>query len=129
MWRFFDNNPVRTGAIDCTVRAIAKALDVSWEQAHVMLSLNSFLMGTVQVDDLVWGSILRQHGFSRQMVEDTCPNCYTVDMFCEDHPKGTYVVKSQDHVATVIDGTLYDSWPSGGKTVLYFWYRPNENID
>ena len=86
-------------------------------------------MGTVQVDDLVWGSILRQHGFSRQMVEDTCPNCYTVDMFCEDHPKGTYVVKSQDHVATVIDGTLYDSWPSGGKTVLYFWYRPNENID
>ena len=128
-WVMYEPNPVRTGAIDCTVRAIAKALDVSWERAHVMLSLNSFLMGTVQVDDLVWGSILRQHGFSRQIVEDTCPNCYTVDMFCEDHPKGTYVVKSQDHVATVIDGTLYDSWPSGGKTVLYFWYRPNENID
>lgn len=128
-WVMYEPNHVRTGAIDCTVRAIAKALDVSWERAHVMLSLNSFLMGTVQVDDLVWGSILRQHGFSRQMVEDTCPNCYTVDMFCEDHPKGTYVVKSQDHVATVIDGTLYDSWPSGGKTVLYFWYRPNENID
>lgn len=128
-WVMYEPNPVRTGAIDCTVRAMSKALDVSWERAHVMLSLNSFLMGTVQVDDLVWGSILRQHGFSRQMVEDTCPNCYTVDMFCEDHPKGTYVVKSQDHVATVIDGTLYDSWPSGGKTVIYFWYRPNENID
>ena len=128
-WVMYEPNPVRTGAIDCTVRAIAKALDVSWERAHVMLSLNSFLMGTVQVDDLVWGSILRQHGFSRRIVEDTCPDCYTVGMFCEDHPKGTYVVKSQDHVATVIDGTLYDSWPSGGKTVLYFWYRPNENID
>lgn len=128
-WVMYEPNPVRTGAIDCAVRAIAKALDVSWERAHVMLSLNSFLMGTVQVDDLVWGSILRQHGFSRQMVENTCPDCYTVEMFCEDHPNGTYVVKSQDHVATVIDGTLYDSWPSGGKTVLYFWYRPNENID
>ena len=128
-WEMYEPNPIRTGAIDCAVRAIAKALDVSWEKAHVMLSVNSFLMGSVQVDDDVWGSILRQHGFKRQIVSNSCPNCYTVDMFCEDHPKGTYVVKSQDHVATVRNGTLFDSWPSGGKTVLYFWYRPDENIE
>ena len=116
-WELYEPNPVRTGAIDCAVRAISKALDISWERAHVMLSLNSFLMGTVQVDDTVWGSILRQHGFKRQMVSDSCPDCYTVDMFCEDNPRGTFVIKSgADHVATVKDGTLFDSWPSGGKT-------------
>ena len=125
-WEMYEPNPVRTGAIDCVVRAIAKALDISWERAHVMLSLNSFLMGTVQVDDTVCGSILRQHGFKREVVPNTCPECYTVEMFCEDHPEGTYVVKSQDHVATVQDGMLYDSWDSSDKTVIYFWHRPDE---
>ena len=123
MYRYYEPNPVRSGAIDCTVRAISKALGVTWERAHAMLAVNSFLMGTVQCDDDVWGSILRQHGFRRQSVPNTCPDCYTVEMFCEDHPRGTYVIKSQDHVATVIDGTLYDTWDSSGKTVLFFWER------
>lgn len=123
MWEYFDPNPVRSGAIDCAVRAIAKALNVSWEKAHAMLSLNSFLMGSVHVDDPVWGSILRQHGFKRQIVSNSCPDCYTVEMFCEDHPKGTYVIKSQGHVACVQDGVLFDSWDSSQKTVIYFWYK------
>jgi len=122
MYRHFDNNPVRSGAIDCAVRAISKALNVTWERAHAMLAFNSFLMGTVQNDDDVIASVLRQHGFKRATMPNTCPDCYTVEMFCEDHPKGTYVVKSQEHVATVIDGILYDAWDSSGKTVLFFWY-------
>ena len=122
-WVMFEPNPVRTGAIDCTVRAIAKALDVSWERAYVMLALNGFLMGNVMCADEVWGALLRQNGYKRFMVENTCPDCYTVNMFCEDHPEGTYVVKSEDHVATVADGQLYDSWPSQDKVVIYYWTK------
>ena len=124
MWEYFDPNPVRSGAIDCAVRAIAKALNVSWEKAYVMLSVNGFLMGNIISADEVWGSILRQHGFKRQIVPDTCPDdCYTVEMFCEDHQEGTYIVKSQDHVACIQDGRLFDSWDSSQKTVIYFWYK------
>lgn len=123
MWEYYDPNPVRSGAIDCTTRALAKALDISWEKAYVMKSLNGFLMGNETVADEVWSSILRQHGFKRQLVPDTCPACYTVDLFCRDHPEGTFVVKSEDHVATVKDGILYDSWPSQDKVVIYYWYK------
>lgn len=129
MYEYFDPNPARSGAIDCSTRALAKALDISWERAYVIKSLNGFLMGNEGVADEVWGSVLRQHGFKRKMVPDACPDCYTVDMFCEDNPRGTFVIKSEDHVATVKDGTLYDSWPSGGKSVIYYWYKADERED
>ena len=123
MWEFYEPNPVRTGAIDCATRAISKALDISWEKAYVILSVNGFLMGNDPASDEIWGSVLRQHGFKRYIVTDYCPDCYTVEDFCKDHPRGTYVVKSENHVATIRNGTLYDSWPSQDKIVQFFWTR------
>ena len=123
MWEYYNPNPVRDGAIDCSTRALAKALDISWELAYVMKSVNGFLMGNEGLSDEVWGSVLREHGFHREVVPNTCPDCYTVEDFCIDHPRGIYVVKSENHVATVKDGVLYDSWPSLDKTVIYFWTK------
>lgn len=88
-----------------------------------MLSVNGFLMGNIMAADEVWGSILRQNGFKRKLVPNDCPDCYSVAEFCEEYPKGVYVVKSENHVATVIDGDLYDSWDSSDKTVIYYWER------
>ena len=121
MWIEYEPNPVRTGAIDCSTRALAKALNVSWERAYVMKCLNGFLMGDEGVSDDVWGSVLRQHGFRRYMVPNTCPDCYTVEEFAKDHPVGTYVVKTQDHVATIQEGNVFDSWNSLHRTVIYYW--------
>lgn len=121
MWEMYEPNPIRTGAIDCATRAVSKALDVSWERAYVMLALNGFLMGNDPAADEVWGSVLRQHGFSRSVIPNSCPDCYTVGDFASDHAEGTYVVKSENHVATIRDGILYDSWPSQDKTAVYYW--------
>lgn len=127
MWVQYDPNPVRSDGVgDCSVRAIAKALDIPWGAAHARLALNSFLMGDVMSSDIVWGSILRKEGYSRQTIPDTCPDCYTIQDFCRDHPKGTFVLKSAGHVATVIDGNLYDSWNSEMNVPVYFWYKPSE---
>lgn len=123
MYIYYEPNPVRSGAIDCSVRAISKALDISWEKAYAMLSVNGFLMGNIQAADEVWGSILRQNGFKRNLVPNDCPDCYSVAEFCEEYPIGVFVVKSENHVATVIDGDLYDSWDSSDKTVIYYWER------
>jgi len=123
MYIYYEPNPVRSGAIDCSVRAISKALDISWEKAYAMLSVNGFLMGNIPAADEVWGSILRQHGFKRKLVPNDCPDCYSVAEFCEEYPHGVFVVKSENHVACVVDGDLYDSWDSSDKTVIYYWER------
>lgn len=123
MYEYYEPNPVRTGAIDCSTRALSKALNVSWGKAYLMKTLNGLLMGNEGVADEVWGSVLRQHGFRRESIPNTCPDCYTVADFCEDHPHGTYVVKSENHAAAIVDGILYDSFNSGNKVPSFYWVK------
>lgn len=127
-WVHYDPNPVHAdaGAGDCAVRAIAKALDISWEQAYAKLSAIGFLMGDIMNADIVWGAVLREAGFVREIIPNTCPDCYTIEAFCEDHPEGTFVLKSENHVSTVVDGVLYDSWNSETKVPVYYWTRKEE---
>lgn len=108
---------------DCTVRALSKALGQSWEKTYVGLSLQGFLMGDMPSANIVWGAYLRRRGYVRQMLPDTCPDCYTVRDFAAEHSRGTYVLALSGHVVCLRDGTIYDSWDSSGEVPLYFWYK------
>ena len=123
MWIEFNPSPTGRKVGDCAVRAIAKALDVDWEKSYMMLAANGFGMGDMPSSDSVWGSVLRQHGFYRESIPNTCPDCYTARDFCKDNPKGTFVLGFGGHVATVVDGDLYDSWDSSDEIPVYVWYR------
>jgi hypothetical protein len=91
-----------------------------------MIALNGLQMGDMSSSNSVWGSVLRQEGFVRENLPNTCPDCYTVRDFCEEHPKGTYVLGLNGHVVTVKDGNWYDIWDSGDETVLFYWHRKDE---
>lgn len=123
MWTKYNPNPTGRNVGDCAVRAVAKALDVDWEKAFVLIAVNGFLMKDMQSSDAVWGSVLRQHGFVREIIPNSCPDCYTAEQFCQDHPDGTYVLGFGGHVATVVDGVLYDSWDSSNEIPVYVWSR------
>jgi len=116
-------NPVGRRVGDCAVRAISKALGVDWETAYVMTASNGFSMGDMPSSDSVWGATLRQHGFYRMSIPDACPDCYSVNDFCNDNPKGTFVLGFGGHVATVVDGDIYDSWDSSNEIPQFVWYR------
>lgn len=123
MWVEYNPNPVARNVGDCSVRAVAKALDISWESAYAMTAANGYAMGDMPSSDSVWGAVLRQHGFKRQSIPNTCPNCYTAEDFCEDHPSGTYVLAFGGHVATAVDGDLFDSYDTSQCTPQFYWYR------
>lgn len=120
---YFNPNPVGRRVGDCAVRAVAKALDIDWEAAYSILTANGFLMGDMPSSDSVWGAALRQRGFFRRAMPDTCPDCYTVSDFCRDNPRGTYVLGLGGHVVTVVDGDLFDSWDSSNEIPVYVWER------
>lgn len=126
MFKQFNNNPTGRRVGDCAVRAISLALGVDWETAYALIATNGFAMGDMPASDSVWGSVLRQHGFYREAIPNTCPDCYTAEDFCRDHPRGTYVLAFGGHVATVKDGVLMDSWDSSREVPAYFWYRKDE---
>ena len=123
MYRYFNPNPVGRSVGDCTVRALAKALDISWEEAYTKLATNGYKMGDMPSSDSVLGSILRQNGFYREGLPNFCPDCYTAEDFCRDNPIGIYVLGFGGHVACVVDGCLYDSWDSSQEVPQYFWSR------
>lgn len=120
-WRYFQNNPSGRNVGDCAVRAISAALDVDWETAYALIAANGFQMNDVMSSNSVWGSVLRQHGFYRHSIPNRCPDCYTMEDFARDHQKGVYVVGTGNHVATVKDGMIFDSWDSSKEIPVYFW--------
>lgn len=123
MWIKYNPNPTGRFVGDCAVRAVARALSIDWETAYNMIASNGYAMGDMPSSDSVWGSVLRQNGFYRRSIPNTCPDCYTVRDFCADHPVGIYVLGFGGHVATVVDGNLYDSWDSSQEIPVYMWYR------
>jgi len=124
MYVAYNPNPAAMRNVeDCAVRAIAKALNIDWESAYAKLALNGFAMGDLPNANSVWGALLRQNGFYRESIPNTCPDCYTAKDFAKDHPKGVYVLGFGKHVATIVDGNLYDSWDSSNEIPQYFWYR------
>ena len=122
-WTYFNNNPAGRHVGDCSVRALSVALGIDWETAYALAALNGYLMNDVISADSVWGSVLRQNGFYRHAIPNSCPECYTIGDFAEEHPHGVYVVGTGTHVATIKDGTIWDSWDSSEEIPQYYWSR------
>lgn len=124
----YNPNPMGRRVADCTVRAISKALNITWEQAYVLLVTDGYLMGDMPSANSVWGAELRRNGFSRRSLPNTCPDCYTAENFAQDHPRGVYVLGFGEHVATVVDGDIYDSWDSSEEIPQYYWERDEYGV-
>lgn len=123
MWKEFNNNPRGQRVGDCAIRAVAAALNLSWERAYYLVTIKGYDMADMPSSNAVWGAVLKDHGFTRKVVPDTCPECFTAEDFCREHPKGIYVLGFGTHVATVVDGDIYDSWDSSQEIPQYYWYR------
>lgn len=123
MWKEFNNNPRGQRVGDCAIRAVSAALNLTWERAYYLVTIKGYDMADMPSSNAVWGAVLKDHGFTRKVVPDTCPECYTAEEFCRDHPKGIYVLGFGEHTATAINGCIYDSWDSSQEVPQYYWYR------
>lgn len=126
MWIEYNPNPTGRSVGDCAVRAIAKALDTDWESAYVALTVNGYAMGDMPHADSVWGSVLRQNGFYKKAIPNSCPDCYTINDFCRNNPRGVFVLGTGTHVVTVEDGDIYDTWNSGNEIPIYVWWKKED---
>lgn len=127
MYRHYNPHPYGRNVGDCTVRAIAKATGRDWGETYLALCVQGYIDCDMPSANSVWGNYLRGLGYRRHIVPDTCPNCYTVADFAQEHPKGTYIVALSGHVVCVEDGMIWDSWDSSGGVPLYYWVKENEH--
>jgi hypothetical protein len=123
MFVFYNLNPKEKNVGDCVVRAISKALNLSWEKTYVLLCVQGLMCADLPSSNEVWSDFLKSKGFKRRTLDDA----YTIEEFCEVFPKGVYVVGTGSHAVAIVDGCFFDAWNSGRETVLYYFEKEKEN--
>ena len=122
---FIPTNPNPNGAYveDCVIRAISIATGRSWDDVYIHVCLQGYLMKNMPSVNRVWGNYLVSSGFVRYALPNTCPDCYTVRDFCNDHREGIYILGTGSHVVAVVDGNYCDAWDSGDEMPIEVWRR------
>ena len=119
-------NPISNLTGDCVIRACAIATRRSWDATYEDIAMLGQKMGLMPDKGAVWGAYLRQKGFYREIIPNSCPDCYTVKRFAQDHPNGTYVLAidgNPGHVVAVINGDYLDIWDCGDEIPTYYYYK------
>lgn len=122
MWIEYNNNPFGRRVGDCVIRAISKALNKQWEEVYIDLCVQGFMMGDLVSSNSVWSAYLKHKGFKRCTI-DGCPDCYTVEDFCADHPTGIYIIGTGSHAVAVVDGNAFDAWNSLSEIPVYYFEK------
>ena len=99
---------------------------MSWDDTYLGICMQGFIEKDMPSGNAVWGKYLKEKGFRKCLLPDTCPDCYTLENFCEDHPTGMYIVALGTHVVAVVDGWYYDTWESGNEVPVYYFEKLKE---
>ena len=125
MYSYYNPHPSKDRIGDCVIRALTKVLNKSWHEVYVDLCILGYVICDWGSSNAVWNAYLISRGFTRDIVSADCPECYTIEDFCNEHPQGTYVIGTGSHAVAVVDGILFDSWNSLGEIAIYFYKKEN----
>lgn len=120
---YYNPNPLGNKTGDCVIRALTKFLDIDWDTVFMDLFAMAFKKKDMMDKNSTWGDYLKSLGYERRFIPDTCPMCYSIADFADDHPVGKYVVATDSHVVAIVDGNYYDSWDSGDKIPMFYWEK------
>lgn len=121
MYRYFNPNPSGKRVGDCVIRGISFLTGDDWEKTYLGIVIQGFEMFDMPSSNAVWAEYLREKGYRRYGIPDTCPECYTVKDFCADNPEGVFLLATGSHVVAVKDGDYYDAWDSGNEVPIYLF--------
>lgn len=102
---------------------LTKVLNIDWEEAYAFLCAKGYEMRDMPSSNAVIVSVLIDNGFEEHSLMRKCKDCYTIDMFCRDHPQGVYAVFAEGHVIACIDGIVYDSFDSRNLIPLFYFVK------
>lgn len=125
-YKFFNPNPLGKRVGDCVIRAISFLTGDSWQKIYIGIALKGFEMFDMPSSNAVWAEYLKERGYQRVVIPDTCPQCYSVREFCLDNPHGDFLLATGSHVVAVSDGDYYDAWDSGAEIPIYYWRKDND---
>lgn len=126
-YQYYQPNPHNKSVGDCVIRALCRAFDDDWYSMYSQLTLQGYAMCDMPSSNAVWGRFLKDNGYKQYVIPNTCPDCYTIEDFCNDNPVGTYILCTGTHTVTAIDSVYFDSWKSGNEIPIFYFRKEEEN--
>ena len=126
MFHYYNPNPNNRFHEDCVVRAICKLEKREWDSVYLDLCYQGYLEKDMPSVNRVWNKFITRLGYSKYVVPNTCPDCYTVQDFCSEHKEGRFLLATGEHVVAVVDGDYYDAWDSGNEVPVYYWHKEDK---
>lgn len=119
-------NPKNKKVADCVVRAICKALGKTWEEVYRDLCEIGFKLKAMPNDKAAYQKYLTQNNFVRiPVVVSKGSTRPKVAEFAKEQPAGTYLLEIAHHIVVVIDGSYFDTWDCGAKSLYGYWKKIN----
>lgn len=116
-------NPFGRDTGDCVIRAISIAENRSWDDVYLDMMVRGFFEKDMVETNGFWNAYLKDLGYTRHIIPDTCPDCYSVRQFADDNPQGIFILGTGTHAVAVIDGNYVDAWDSGNKIPIFYWRK------
>lgn len=134
-WRYHDGGRTAAGYTgqtgDCVVRALAIATGLPYRDVYDQLAAGQAARGKARscrngVGRKVYEAFLFDHGWLWLPTMRVGSGCTTHLAAGEVPMEGPVVVRLSRHLATVIDGVVYDHGDPGrgGTRCVYGWYEP-----
>ena len=117
---------------DCTIRALSKALNISWIEAfdkQIPLCREAQAPNVFAVPIKIRNEFMKKLGFTYSGVSNKRGSHRpTVDTFTKSHPKGTYILSLAHHVVASVDGKYYDTWDCGDCCLYGYWEKDTKEV-
>lgn len=126
---YYNENPDDLRVGDCVVRAISKVENMSWYDVYIDICAQGMYLSDMPDSNRVWMAYLKNIGYKLTLLPSDCPNCFTIEDFCEEFPKGKYLVSTGSHLVCIEDGNLFDTWDSSKEIVIYYFVKENDNAN
>ena len=111
---------------DCTIRALSKALGVTWLEAFELTIPYCKEYQCTNIFDMphdLEAQVMNKLGFRYYGVSNAKGSKRpTVASFARSHKAGVYILNVANHEVAVIDGVYYDTWDCGYKS-QYGYYE------
>lgn len=122
-FRFYNANPKnKVSAGDCVIRAIAFASGLGWNTVYTGLYRIGMKMKMMPNDKKVFEKYLDEICFVKmKQPKKSDGTKYTAEQFARRNPNMLAILSVANHLTTIKDGKIVDTWDCGFKCVGNYW--------
>lgn len=120
---YYNPNPLKKDSADCVVRALCAIEGKDWDMVYKELCDIGMIIKDMPNAKLVYTEYLSCHGFIRIPISNKKGSKRpTVNEMAVKFPDGA-VCEVANHMVTVKDKKIFDTWDSGKKCLYGYWVK------